>query len=143
MATDYRIAATMKHALCLQSTAAASGEASAWARGLAEGAGLPEERIYAIDLCIVEMVSNVVDHGYRGARGEIDIELELRGGDALVTISDAAPAFDPLSIPAPAVPASLDDASIGGYGIHMVRSAADECRYERRGGRNVFTARFG
>lgn len=112
-------------------------------RQLAERAGLSEERVYALDLCIVEIVSNVVDHSYRGRAGEIRVDLGLAPDGAVITISDDGPAFDPLSVAAPAVPASLEDASIGGYGIHMVRSAADECRYERRDGRNVFTAFFG
>jgi hypothetical protein len=32
---------------------------------------------------------------------------------------------------------------IGGYGIHLVRSSAHACEYERREGQNVFTAYFG
>ena len=133
----------MQHTLTLTSSRSASGDASAWARTLAEQAGLSEERVYALDLCIVEMVSNVVDHSYRGGDGEIRVDLGLAGDSAVVTISDDGPAFDPLAVAAPAVPASLDDASVGGYGIHMVRATADDCRYERREGRNVFTAWFG
>ncbi len=133
----------MNHTLTLTSSRSASSQASAWARSLAEGAGLPEERVYALDLCIVEMVSNVVDHSYGGAGGEIRVDLGLSGDAATVTITDAGPAFDPLSVAAPATPASLDDATVGGYGTHMVRSPADDCRYERRDGRNIFTAHFG
>ena len=131
-----------RHTLTLVSSGTASGEASAWARTLAERAGWSEERVYALDLCVVEMVSNVVDHGYGGARGEIRLELDVGADAGSLTIIDQAPAFDPMSVAAPSVPTSLDDATIGGYGIHMVRSAASECRYERRGGENVFTARF-
>ena len=132
-----------RHRLTLASSRASSGEASAWARGLVEASGLPEDRAYALDLCIVEIVSNVVDHSYRGTPGEIRVELDLHAAGALVSIIDHGPAFDPLSVAAPAVAASLDEASIGGMGIQMVRSTADGCRYERREGWNVFTAWFG
>ncbi len=134
-----------RHSLTLESRGTSSGEASAWARDLAEGIGWEEERVYALDLCIVELVSNIVDHGYRGARGEILIQLDFGAGSSslVLTIIDEAPAFDPLSVPAPATPATLDEATIGGYGIHLVRSTADDCRYERRDGRNVFIAYFG
>jgi len=131
------------HTLTLESSGSASGEASAWARALAEDAGLSEEHVYALDLCIVELVSNIVDHGYRKVRGAIRIDLELARGAAVLTVVDAAPPFDPLSVPTPAVPLTLDDAPIGGMGIQMVRSTTDRCRYERRGGYNVFTAWFG
>ena len=133
MNTDFR-----RHSLTLESSAAASGEASAWARALAERAGLPEDRVYGLDLCIVELVSNIVDHSYAGGPGKIRLDLDFGATSATLTIVDSGPAFDPLSVPAPA-PTSLDDASVGGYGIQMVRSVADEFRYERRGGENVLT----
>jgi len=132
-----------RHDLTIQGSATSTEEGSAWARALAEEAGLSEERAYALDLCIVEMVSNIVDHSFRGRPGEIRLELALGQGSAILTIVDEGPAFDPLSVPAPVAPASLDDAAIGGYGIHMVRSSADACEYKRSDGRNVFTAWFG
>ena len=139
MATD----AFQRHSLTLASSRAASGEASAWARALAEKVGLPEDKTYALDLCIVEIVSNVVDHCYREARGSIRVELDLAPDAALVSILDHGPAFDPLSVAAPAMAVALEDASVGGLGIQMVRSTADGCRYERRDGQNIFTAWFG
>ena len=131
------------HSLTVAGSRAASGEASAWARDLAERAGLSEERVYAIDLCIVEMVSNVVDHSYRGRAGGIRVDLALASDAAEVTITDEGPAFDPLSVAPPAMPGSIDDAPVGGRGIYMVRSVATSCRYERRDGHNIFTALFG
>jgi len=132
-----------RHELAVQSGATSTEEGSAWARALAEQAGLPQERVYALDLCIVEMVSNIVDYSYGGRAGAIRLELALGEGSAILTIVDEGPAFDPLSVPAPLAPASLDDAAIGGYGIPMVRSSADACEYKRSEGRNVFTAWFG
>ena len=134
---------TLRHTLTVVSSGGASGQASAWARTLVERAGWSEERVYALDLCIVEMVSNVVNHGYCEERGRIWLELHVGDDAGTLTIADEAPAFDPLSVPAPDVPASLDEARIGGYGIHMVRATVLECRYERRDGRNVFIAHFG
>lgn len=132
-----------RHNFTIRSSATSTEEGSAWVRALAEEAGLSEERVYALDLCIVEMVSNIVDYSYRGRPGEIRLELALGQGSAILTIVDEGPAFDPLSVPAPVAPASLDDAAIGGYGIHLVRSSADACQYKRSDGRNVFTAWFG
>jgi serine/threonine-protein kinase RsbW len=132
-----------RHVLTLASHGGSAGEGSAWARGLAEQSQLPAARIDAIDLCIVELVTNVVNHSYRGAAGEIRLELGLAQEAAVLTVIDQGPAFDPLSVPAPTVPASLEEATIGGFGVHLVRSSADACRYNRRDGRNVFTAYFG
>jgi serine/threonine-protein kinase RsbW len=133
---------SQRHSLILASDVAASGKGSEWARALAGEAGLPEDRIGALDLCIVELVTNIVSHGYRGQPGEIRLDLELAPGTAILTVTDAGPAFDPLSVPPPVVAASLEEAKLGGYGIHLVRSSANTCRYERRNGSNVFTAWF-
>ena len=131
-----------RHSLTVSSSRSASGEVSAWARSLAARAGLSEDRIDGIDLCIVELVSNVVDHGYHGGAGEIGVDLALEDGRAVLTVTDAAREFDPLSVAPPAVPALIEDAKIGGYGVHLVRSTAARCKYERRADRNVFTAWF-
>jgi anti-sigma regulatory factor (Ser/Thr protein kinase) len=132
-----------RHSLTLDSTLASAGKGSEWARALAERSGLPEEQVGALDLCIIELVSNIVMHSYRGSPGEIRLDLELDDDGAMLTITDNGPAFDPLSVPMPAVPASLEEAKIGGNGIHLVRSSADACLYRRRDGRNIFIACFG
>ncbi|MCM2327658.1 MAG: SpoIIE family protein phosphatase [Lysobacter sp.] len=132
-----------RHSLTLDSSPASAGEASVWVRTLAMESGVPAERAADIDLCVVELVSNVVNHGYRGEPGEIALELALGLDVAVLTVIDSAPAFDPTAVPPPPSPGSLEQATIGGYGIHLVRSAAAACEYERRQGRNVFTAYFG
>lgn len=135
--------AHQRHEITLESSRAASGKASEWARERAAQMGLSEELAYKLDLCVVEMVSNIVDHGYRGGPGRISIELDRSPSGATLTFLDQAPPFDPLAVPAPVLATSLEDAQVGGLGIHMVRSSADQCRYERRDGTNVFTALFG
>jgi serine phosphatase RsbU (regulator of sigma subunit)/anti-sigma regulatory factor (Ser/Thr protein kinase) len=132
-----------RHVITLDSSLASAAEGSVWARTLAEQSGLSEERVAAIDLCIVELINNIVDYSYRGQPGEIRLELTLGHGAAILTVIDEGPAFDPLTVPAPVIPASLDEATIGGYGIHLVRTSADACEYRRRGGSNCFTAYFG
>src|SRR5687767_7019694 len=101
-----------RHSLTLASEPSASGKGSEWARGLAGESDLPEERIAALDLCIVELVTNIVSHAYGGGPGEIRLDLELAPGAATLTVTDKGPAFDPLSVPSPTVAASLEEAQI-------------------------------
>ena len=131
-----------RHSLTIEG-GVASAKASAWARALGERYGLPEELAYAMDLCIVELVTNIVDHAYGENPGAIRLELDVGPEAAILSIIDDGPPFNPLSVPPPNTAASIEDATIGGYGIHMVRETADGCRYERRNGQNVFTAYFG
>ena len=76
--------------------------------------------------------------------GEIRLELDLAPPEAaILTVIDEGPEFDPLSVSPARIPSSLDEAQVGGLGIHLVRSFADSCEYRRDDGRNVFRAYFG
>lgn len=132
-----------RHVLTLDSGDAAVGEASIWVRTLAAQYAIPAKRCERLDLCVNELVGNVVEHAYRGGPGEIGLELTVSSRAVTLTVIDAGPAFDPLDLATPERPASLETASIGGLGVHLVRRFADACRYERRQGRNHFTACFG
>lgn len=146
---DYRIPGNMtrqllhRHTITLESGPEASARASGWARVLAERAGLDEDKTYALDLTIVEMVTNIVDYSYKGAAGEIRLDLDVGAARAVLTILDRGPAFDPLSVPPPQKPKSVEEAQVGGFGIHLVRSMSNGCHYERRDGSNVLTVYFG
>src|SRR5262245_11152175 len=103
-----------RHSLTLSASATSADDGSAWARALAEKQGLAEERVYALDLCIIELVSNVVDHSSAGNPGEVRLDLDLGAGAAILTTHDTGPAFDPLAYPAPTFPTTIEDATIGG-----------------------------
>jgi serine phosphatase RsbU (regulator of sigma subunit)/anti-sigma regulatory factor (Ser/Thr protein kinase) len=132
-----------RHYLSLDSSPASSGEASVWARTLAAQAGLPGELASELDLCIIELVNNVVDHAYSSIPGEIEIELDLNHSEAVFTVMDSGPAFNPLDLPPPKKARTLEEAPVGGLGVHLVRETATACRYERRAGRNRLSAYFG
>jgi anti-sigma regulatory factor (Ser/Thr protein kinase) len=51
--------------------------------------------------------------------------------------------FGPTQFPPLTMAKSLDDAKIGDYGIHLMRSFASAMHYERREGRNRLTLRLG
>jgi len=55
------------------------------------------------------------------------------------TIEDDGRPFNPLEKEAPPIPRSLEEAGIGGWGIPIVRTFADELAYQRRDGRNSVT----
>lgn len=131
------------HLLMLESGLAAAGEASIWARTLAAQYGVPGERTGNLDLCIIELINNVVDYAYGGGPGEIELELMVTAASVVLTVADSGPAFNPLELAPPVQAKSLDDACVGGLGVHLVRQFADVCHYERRLGKNVFTAGFG
>jgi serine/threonine-protein kinase RsbW len=80
-----------------------------------------DDLVQAVD----EWVTNVAVHGYRGAGGPVEIELERDAAGIAVRVRDRAPVFDPARAPAfdPAVP--LERRRRGGMGIHLIREGMD------------------
>ena len=57
-------------------------------------------------------------------------------------IEDHGPAFDPTHAPDPELPTRLEDATIGGLGIQLMRRFAQSMNYQRRDGINKLTLEF-
>lgn len=113
---------------------------SEWFRDFARDNGVEENRALDFELCLNELVTNVIHYAYadRG-RHEIRVSLEHDGGDLRATVEDDGRPFNPLEKEAPAIPRALEEASVGGWGIPIVRAFADDLSYERQDGRNRFT----
>lgn len=77
-----------------------------------------------------ELVCNVVEHGYAGRPGRIDVAF-LRGEATArpsvgFRIRDSAPWFDPRTVPVPALDLPLARRRLGGMGVHLARTLTDE-----------------
>jgi len=115
-----------------------------WAEDFVRAAGLPSDRLFAIQLCVEEAVANVIRHsGAADGCEDISVELVRAEDQVLATVADRGRSFDPTAAPAFCKPASIAEASAGRFGIHLMRTFADEMRYERRDGWNRLTLRFG
>jgi serine/threonine-protein kinase RsbW len=115
---------------------------SLWLTEHCQNQAVPPEPTGKLDLCLNEVLANLIDHG--GASDfscPVDLTLELADcgdrGLATLTIVDAGPAFDPLSVDRGPLPRTLQEAEPGGLGLLLVRRFMDERAYERAGGRNV------
>ena len=104
---------------------------------------LSADTSFAAQLCLEEAVANIIMHGgAKDDRVEIAIELERDGAMLVARIEDTGCEFDPTQFPPLSMAKSLEDAKIGDYGIHLMRSFASSMHYERREGRNRLTLRF-
>jgi anti-sigma regulatory factor (Ser/Thr protein kinase) len=103
-----------------------------WIDELASLYAIPEHTRYAMDLCLEEVISNIVRHGHSSdSAGIVKIRfLPDRRGFYAAVVEDTAPHFNPLLVPAPSLPNSLDAISDGGLGIHLLRQFADAIEYE-------------
>ena len=101
--------------------------------------GLSSELVFALNLALDEVVTNIISHGYDdGAEHQIDIRVALDDRELSVRVEDDGRAFNPLDVPAPDLVSDLDRRPVGGLGVHIVRSMMDALEYQREDNRNVF-----
>ncbi len=105
---------------------------------------IPGRTLYAVNLALDELVSNVVLYGFSDpppSGHEIVVRVETGEGELHARVEDTGREFDPLRAPVPDLDAPLSERQIGGLGIHLVRSLMDGLDYHREGGKNVLTVR--
>lgn len=83
-----------------------------------------------------ELFTNTVQHGYRGAGGMVQIELERVPGYIRILYQDAAPPFDPANAPLADPSTTVNKGKVGGMGLLLIREMADSLTYERHGAWN-------
>ena len=96
----------------------------------------------SLNLALEEAVVNVMNYAYpEGQTGNIVLEAYANEERLKFVISDNGVPFDPTTTAEPDVAASIEDRSIGGLGIFLVRHLMDSVNYERVGGENILTLR--
>lgn len=118
--------------------------ASDWLCAACRRHEVPEELADRLVLCLNEVLANVIVHGGSAARSApvrlmLETSVDDGCGKAGVSVSDAGVAFDPLSVPPRALPATLEEASLGGLGLVMIRRCSDWLDYRNEDGRNRLT----
>lgn len=116
-------------------------EACAFVNGQARTAGLSEEAVYHCHLSIEEVLTNIIEHGYkyRGHGSTIKLVCARLPDRFTITTIDDAPPFNPLSLPDPDPTTPLIEREGGGWGIYFVKKYMDAVHYEFRDSRNRFT----
>jgi phosphoserine phosphatase RsbU/P len=108
----------------------------------AEAAGLDHSAAYNLVLAVDEIATNVIEHGYKGARLNGDISVgAARDNDTLVIrLTDTGKSFDPHSLPEihdVELSKELEDRAVGGLGIMLAKDGVDDLQYEATGSGNI------
>ncbi|HEV7810230.1 MAG TPA: ATP-binding protein [Candidatus Limnocylindrales bacterium] len=84
-----------------------------------------EETISDLIQAVDELGCNTIEHGYAGRPGTIEVEVARGGTTVRVRMRDAAPAFDPRTVPEPRLDLPLRERPLGGMGVHLARTLTD------------------
>ena len=98
-----------------------------------------EKSIYQIHLALEEILVNIIEYAYQDKKGEIKISFDIKENNINVIIKDKGVEFNPLSKEDPNLNESINNRSIGGLGIYIIKNIVDEIKYERTNNENVLS----
>jgi serine/threonine-protein kinase RsbW len=111
---------------------------SLWLTSSADRAQVPRDLVPMLEVCANEAVANIISYAYEDRQSHaISLELSRTDKGAALVIRDDGKPFNPLSLPEYEKPATLEDARIGGLGVHFVRKLMARCEYRREAGQNI------
>jgi anti-sigma regulatory factor (Ser/Thr protein kinase) len=135
----------LSETLTVRADLAELSRVNAWLALAGARLALPAGTIFALDLCLEEAVSNIIRYGLKAAppeRQTVQLTMSHEATLLRLMIEDHGPAFDPTQAPDPELPTQLEDAAIGGLGIHLMRRFAQSMRYQRQDGINKLILDF-
>ncbi len=105
---------------------------------VARDVGFDDDGVYHCVLSVEEICTNIVEHGYefKGDDKVIEIVCRPQPDGLLITISDEAPAFNPLERDDPDPNVPLWERQGGGWGIYFVRQYMNYVGYRYDNQRN-------
>jgi anti-sigma regulatory factor (Ser/Thr protein kinase) len=117
--------------------------AADWVGASVSGVSLPERLVFALDLCIEELLMNTHMHGVRPDGDLIAaLRMDLFPDRLVLVYEDNASPFDVTQAPARRLDRPLTDIAPGGLGLHLVRRFSDRFDYEEMAAGNRVTCVF-
>lgn len=105
--------------------------------------GVPDDAAFKLDLVIDELVSNIIKYGYKmRPDGRIEVRVRRAGNDLVLSLRDAGEPFERTAAPPPQIDTPIEERTVGGLGLHFVRTLASQWETQRIGRINETEVRF-
>lgn len=106
----------------------------------AAAAGLSGPDLFALQIVVEELVTNVIDYGgVPAGQPAATVDLAVEDGVLSIVVTDRGREYNPLLREEPDVTLPAEERPIGGLGVHFCRKLTDTQAYARTDGRNVLT----
>jgi anti-sigma regulatory factor (Ser/Thr protein kinase) len=128
--------------LQLQADLAEMPRLAAWVAEEAASLGLEGRQLYAIELCLEEVVANLVMHATPSGASPVAVTIRLETAPLRLVVEDDAAPFDPTGAAAQPQPRNLEEAGVGGLGLALVQKFSAWREYVREAGRNRLVLGF-
>jgi len=114
-----------------------------WLESFASANGLPAQAVFRLDLVLTEAITNLMDYAHQpGVEALIHLTGSVQGEHIEIELIDGGPAFDPTTFKPAALPKTLEEATPGGLGIHLIRQYTSHLEYRRENEHNVLNLRL-
>jgi serine/threonine-protein kinase RsbW len=129
-------------------------DAAQWAASIVSSAGLPDQILYDMQLCLEELMSNIVRHGRAPSCSSsfhepdganpltISIVITVQPDKVAMTVEDNGRPFDVAQAPSKPIDAPLAKLQPGGLGIQLIKSFASRVDYRRTDAGNHVIVEF-
>lgn len=95
---------------------------------------------FQINLCLDEILNNIIKHGQPPLGSVIDVYLSVDENTVLCRIIDQGLSFNPFVATQPTdTDSPLEHRAVGGLGVHLVKTMMDEYNYIRQNNQNIIT----
>jgi len=101
--------------------------------------GFTDETVFDVRLAVDEAITNVIQHGYDGKEGLIQIRCEVSIKEIVLVVEDSAKPFNLSSVEEPRFSDSLEKRQIGGLGVYLIKKKMDQVTHEFKNGKNILT----
>jgi serine/threonine-protein kinase RsbW len=96
----------------------------------AQAAGFDERTVHKIQVAVDEACANVIEHAYAGmSDGYMEISCCLDGCSFIVRVRDWGRRFDPNAVEEPDIDAPLEERTLGGLGLYLIRQYMDHAQF--------------
>ncbi|MHB9033117.1 MAG: ATP-binding protein [Anaerolineae bacterium] len=119
-----------EHALCVKSDLSNLAQIADFVALEAAQLGLNEDQVFNIQMAVDEACTNSMEHAYDGdVTGEVTVCCYKEDNDLVIRVSDLGKPFDPSSVPEPDITLPLEERSIGGLGLYLMRKLMDSVEF--------------
>ena len=108
-----------------------------WLNRICDSHEISDKTRFSLELVLEEAVTNVFNYAFdKTEEHQFSLELNLGESDISIILQDNGIAFNPLQQQEPVQANSIEDAKIGGMGIHLIKSYTKLVDYFRKEGTN-------
>jgi serine/threonine-protein kinase RsbW len=102
--------------------------------------GLPQRFVFEINLALDELFTNIISYGFNdGSEHAIQVCIAANDRILTITVEDDGIPFNPIERVEPRLPATIEDCTVGGLGIYLIKNLMDDVFYRRKQGKNILT----